>query len=79
MAISKKQIASVTKYEHEHYEKITLRMYKGERDTIKSAADLHGMSVNAYIIGLIREGLERDGLKLPDRPGDAAEEKTEEE
>ena len=79
MAVSKKQQACVNRYRAKHYDSIQFNTPKGGRDIIKSAADLHGVSVNAYILGLIREGLERDGLKLPDRPGDAAEEKTEEE
>jgi|GEM_PF-465226 len=79
MAVSKKQQACVNRYQASHYDLIRFNVAKGGKDIIKNAADLHGVSVNAYIIGLIREGLERDGLKLPDRPGDAAEEKTEEE
>ena len=77
MAVSKKQQACVNRYRAKHYDSIQITVAKGGRDALKAAADLHGVSVNAYIVGLIREGLERDGLKLPDRPGDSEADETE--
>lgn len=49
MAVSKKQQACVTKYTREHYDKILVTVYKGERDKIKRAAAAVNQSVNEYI------------------------------
>ena len=72
MAVSKKQQACVDRYKSLHYDLVRLNVAKGGKDAIKAAAELHGQSVNAYLIDVIRAALERDGLQLPDRPGDAA-------
>ena len=79
MAISKKQQACVNRYQAKHYDLIRFNVAKGGKEIIKAAADMHGESMNAYIIGAIRDALGRDGKKLPDRPSDAEEaEETEE-
>ena len=70
MAVSKKQQACVNRYQAKHYDLIRFNVAKGGREIIKRASDLHGQSVNSYIIDLLREGLKKDGLELPDRPND---------
>lgn len=53
MAISKAQQKAVGKYERENYDKVLLRLPKGEREKIKAHAESLGMSLNAYIVSLI--------------------------
>lgn len=48
--ISKAQIAAVTKYERNNYDKTTLRMSKGQLEPIRKAAEAMGQSTNAYIM-----------------------------
>lgn len=40
-------------YNREHYDKVTIRLPKGEKDTLKSLATEKGLSVNGYILYLI--------------------------
>ena len=72
MAVSKKQQKHVDKYKANHYDLIRFNVAKGGREIIKKAADLHGMSVNSYLIDLLKDSLKRDGLELPERPNDIA-------
>lgn len=51
--ISKAQRDCVTRYEAANYEKILVRLPKGQRETVKAQADAAGKSLNAYLIGLI--------------------------
>ena len=51
--ISKAQRDCVTRYEAANYDKILLRLPKGQRETVKAQADAAGKSLNAYLIGLI--------------------------
>ncbi len=53
------------------YDRIQLVVPKGEKDTIKAAADLVGESVNAYVYGAIRERMQRDaqGIAADDEAG----------
>lgn len=52
---------AVDKYSKANYDDIKIRVYKGERDIIKSHADSLGMSVNNYIRSL----LVADGVLSP--------------
>ena len=51
--ISKAQQKCVSRYEAANYDKILLRLPKGQRETVKAQADAAGKSLNAYLIGLI--------------------------
>lgn len=51
--ISKAQRQCVSRYEAANYDKILLRLPKGQRETVKAQADAAGKSLNAYLIGLI--------------------------
>lgn len=53
MAVSKAQQKAVGKYEKENYDKVLLRLQKGDRDKIKAHAQSKGLSLNAYIVSLI--------------------------
>ena len=51
--ISKAQRQCVSRYEAANYDKILIRLPKGQRETVKAQADTAGKSLNAYLIGLI--------------------------
>ena len=51
--ISKAQRQCVSRYEAANYDRILLRLPKGQRETVKAQADAAGKSLNAYLIGLI--------------------------
>ena len=52
--ISKAQRQCVSRYEAANYDKILVRLPKGQRETVKAQADSAGKSLNAYLIGLIQ-------------------------
>ena len=51
--ISKAQRQCVSRYEAANYDRILLRLPKGQRENVKAQADAAGKSLNAYLIGLI--------------------------
>lgn len=51
--ISKAQRQCVSRYEAANYDRVLLRLPKGQRETVKAQADAAGKSLNAYLIGLI--------------------------
>lgn len=57
MAVTKAQQKAVGKYEAANYDKVLLRLQKGSRDKIKAHAQERGMSLNAYIVGLIERDM----------------------
>ena len=57
MAVTKAQQKAVGKYESANYDKVLLRLSKGDRDKIKAHAQSKGMSLNAYIVGLIERDM----------------------
>lgn len=60
MAISESQRKAVAKYNAANYDRIELRVDKGQKDIIKAHADSQGESVNAFINRAIAETMERD-------------------
>lgn len=50
MPISKSQIAAVARYNDKTYDKLTIRVKKGEAEKLKAAAAAAGKSLNAYIL-----------------------------
>ena len=60
MAVSKAQQRAVSKYMKENYEEIKVRIAKGEKEVIKTHAEAHNESVNAFINRAIQETIERD-------------------
>jgi len=59
LTVSKAQIAAVGRYEAKAYDKILLRLPKGERDRIQEAAEAAGLSVNAWIKRAIEKEFDR--------------------
>lgn len=49
------------KWDAANLDRISIALPKGQRDTIKAAADAAGESVNGYIKRAIDERMERDG------------------
>ena len=61
MAIrSEAQRKAVAKYNAANYERIELRVDKGQKDIIKAHAESKGESVNAFINRAIDETMERE-------------------
>jgi predicted HicB family RNase H-like nuclease len=58
--ITAAQRKAVGNYEKNNYDKVLVRMYKGERDKIKEAADKVGQSVNAYIMESVRDRMNKE-------------------
>ena len=59
--ITAAQRKAVSKYETANYDKVLLRMPKGDRDRIKAHADTIGESLNGYILQAVRDRIEREG------------------
>lgn len=65
MAIkSDAQRRAVAKYNAENYERLEVRVPKGEKDLIKAHSEARGESVNAFVNRAIDEAMERDKGKL---------------
>lgn len=62
MAISEAQRKAVAKYNVANYERIELRVDKGQKDIIKAHADAHGETLNSFVNRAIRETIDRDGM-----------------
>ena len=59
--ISDAQKKATAKYKSKVYDKIELRVRKGNRDIIKARAEKLGLSVNEYLNDLITKDLEQSG------------------
>ena len=67
MKISEARHRANEKYNAKAYEEIKVRVLKGQKEVIQSAAHNKGESVNAYIVRAITERMERDrGGGFPD-------------
>ena len=60
VAVSKAQQRAVDKYVKENYDRIEIKVPKGQKDTIKAHAEAHSESVNGFINRAIDETMERD-------------------
>lgn len=57
---SKAQQRAVAKYESANYDKVLVRMPKGKKEIIKTAAENQGKSVNGFINEAIDEAIRND-------------------
>lgn len=57
MAISKAQQKAVAKYNAANYERIELRVDKGQKEIIKAYAESNGESLNSFIKRAISEAM----------------------
>ena len=60
MPVSKAQQKAVSKYMKENYDEIKARIPKGQKERIKTHAEVRGESLNAFINRAISETMERD-------------------
>ncbi|MGN0355635.1 MAG: hypothetical protein ACI4EI_11260 [Muricoprocola sp.] len=61
--ISKAQQKAVNKYVKANYDRINVTFPKGRKSEIKSHAEMHNESVNAFIIRAVNETMEHDNQK----------------
>lgn len=60
MALSDAHKRAVAKYNTANYDRVELRLPKGQKDTVKAHAEAQGESLNAFINRAINEAMERD-------------------
>ena len=61
MAVSKAQQRATQKYIKNNYDRLELRIPKGERESIKQHAEKMGESLNQFLIRAVQETIRRDG------------------
>lgn len=61
---TKAQKRAVEKYHSEKFDKIQLRVPKGEKALIVAHAQEHGESLTRFVVRAIKETMERDQNKL---------------
>ena len=59
MALTDAQKRAVAKYNEKAYDRIEVKVYKGQKDKIKAHAESKGMSLNAYINDLIAKDMNK--------------------
>lgn len=62
MSVSEAQKKASAKYNLKAYDRIELKVKKGEKDSIKAHAEQQGESLNAFINRAIAEAIARDNL-----------------
>lgn len=60
MAISDAQKRAVAKYNAANYDRVELRLDKGQKEIVKAHAESQGESLNAFVNRAISETMERD-------------------
>ena len=58
MAYSEAQNKATRRYNEKAYDRIELKVKKGQKEEIKKHAEKKGMSLNGYINGLIKNDME---------------------
>lgn len=56
------QREATARYNRKTYERVELRVKKGQRELIKKAAEERGKSLNRFVLDLIAKELERDDI-----------------
>ena len=62
----KNSYEGIKRYEDKAYDKILVRMPKGQKDLIQAHAEAQGESTNGFINRAISETMERDGKPKTD-------------
>ncbi len=60
MSVTDAQKRATAKFEQKRYDKILLRLEKGEKEKIKAHAESRGESVNGFITRLIKDAMESE-------------------
>lgn len=71
MAVSKAQQRATNKYKKSNYDRIELVVPKGNKEAIRTVAENHGQSINAYISTAIDERMARDTVEAAGGPQEA--------
>lgn len=66
MSVSKSQAKATNKYNAKAYDRLAIRVYKGQAEQIQAHAASKGMSLNAYINALIAADM-GDKLTKPEQ------------
>ena len=66
MAISKAQQKATAKYVKSAYDRIEIKVPKGQKAVIQSFAEGEGKSLNSFAYEAINEKMERDGSGMED-------------
>lgn len=67
--ISDAQRRAVAKYNAANYDRVELRLDKGQKEVVKAHADTQGESLNAFINRAITETIARDTAATDDANG----------
>ena len=65
MSVSKAQQKAVHKYVKNNYDRVSLMLYKGQKDIVKAHAERQGETLNGFINRAIAEAMECEGEPLP--------------
>lgn len=65
--MSRAHIEASNRYNAKTYERLPINVYKGQREQIAAYAKAKGLSLNAYVMGLISSDM-GDKLTKPDKP-----------
>lgn len=64
MSLSEAQRRANEKWNKENIDRIQLVVRRGQKQAIKSLADAHNESLNAYIVNAVKERAKSDGVDL---------------
>jgi len=62
MTVTKAQQKAVTKYNAKAYDRVELKVPKGQKEKIQAHAEAHSESLNGFINRAIDETMERDKM-----------------
>ncbi len=65
--VSKAQQKAVNKYVKNNYDRINVTFPKGQKEVLKQHAASQNESVNSFIVRSVKETMERDNDKKPDK------------
>lgn len=68
MAYNEAQKRATAKYNAKAYDRIEIKVKKGQKKIIQQHADNNGKSINSYIVDLVREDLTEHGIDLDNMP-----------
>lgn len=72
MPVSEAQIRAKSKYRAKAYDVMQIQVKKGQRDVYKAQAAARGLSLNAYIVGLLEADRQAAGPIEPPAPQESA-------
>lgn len=66
---SQAQNKATQRYNAKAYDRVELKLYKGQKEQVKAYAEAQGMSLNGYINKLIADDM-GEALTIPKQQGD---------